>query len=258
MLEIEGGQPEACDKLLFHECGHVIDHAYEFSIRRTWRDTFGDPRIEYTPETYRHRPYSRAFVRNLPNWYAQSHPDEDFAETFAVWLAVPTETWRAQYEGWKALEKLEYLDKLMKEAAKKPPKVTRVPRARLLGDASRARKTLAQHYAWKREAWKSNYPDFYDADLRRIFGDRTDPGDESAAHFMRRYRRAITAAVVNWTREPKYTVDGLIKKLIARAHALELGTPRDESALLIDIGSYLSALVTNYLHTGRFKPRKKV
>lgn len=249
MLEVEGGTPEWCDKLLFHECGHAVDHAYRFSSRRTWRQVFGDPHADYHPEVYRPRPYSRAFVRHLPNWYAQAHPDEDFAETFAVWLALPQEEWRARYAGWKALEKLEYINRIMKDAVKRPPRVTG---GRLIADASKAKKTLARHYAARRKLWSSDYPDFYDADLRKIFGELTT-GDESAARFLRRYRRSIVAATVNWTGEPKYTVDGLAKKLIARAAALNLGTPRDEPALLIDIGSYLGALVTNYLHTGKFK-----
>jgi hypothetical protein len=249
MLEVEGGTPEWCDKLLAHECGHAVDHAYRLSTRRAWREVFGDPHLEYHPETYKPRPYSRAFVRHLPNWYAQAHPDEDFAETFAVWLALAPEQWRTQYAGWKALEKLEYIDRTMKNAVRRAPRVTG---GRLIADASKLKKTLARHYAARRKLWSSDYPDFYDVDLRKIFGELT-PGDETAARFMRRYRRAIVSAVVNWTGEPKYTVDGLAAKLITRASALNLGTPRDEPALLIDIGSYLSALVTNYLHTGKYK-----
>ena len=251
MLEIEGGTVEACDKLLFHECGHAVDHGYGLSSRRGWRAAFGDPRVEYNPTIYHPRPYSKAFVRSLPNWYAQSHPDEDFAETFAVWLALSSKEWREQYAGWKALEKLEYIERTMRGIAGAPPKVTR---GRLLADASKSKKTLAHHYAWKRKIWSSDYPDFYDVDLLRIFGELT-PGDETAARFMIRHRRAITRAIVNWTGEPKYTVDRLTTKLIGRAAALNLGTPRDESALLIDIGSYLSALVSNYLYTGRFKKK---
>jgi hypothetical protein len=249
MLEVEGGTPEWCDKLLFHECGHAVDHAYRFSARRAWKKIFGDPSADYHPETYRPRPYSRAFVRHLPNWYAQAHPDEDFAESFAVWLAQRPEEWRAHYGGWKAIDKLEYIDKLMREAVRSKPRVTG---GRVIADVAKLRKTLARHYAARRKLWATDYPDFYDADLRKIFGELT-PGDETAARFMRRYRRQIVAAVVNWTGEPKYTVGGLAAKLIARAATLNLGTPRDEPALLIDIGSYLSALVTNYLHTGKFK-----
>src|SRR5262245_5591908 len=108
MLEVEGGTPEWCQQLLRHECGHAYDHAYHFSEREQWVEVFGNPEAEYLPETYRPRPYSKSFVQNLPNWYAQSHPDEDFAETFAVWLTLPKEKWRAEYRGWKALVKLEY------------------------------------------------------------------------------------------------------------------------------------------------------
>lgn len=251
MLEVEGGTADACDKLIFHECGHAIDNAYRLSARRRWREVFGDPRAEYTPEIYHHRPYSKAFVRHLPNWYAQSHPDEDFAETFAVWLASPAEEWRKQYARWGALEKLEFVDQLMKQAARKPPLDLR---GRLLSESSRSKKTLGKHYAWKRTEWSSSYPDFYDADLRKIFGELT-PGDETAAHFMRRHRRAIISAIVSFTGERKYTADRLTAKLIHRAATLRLGTPRDEPALLIDIGSYLTSLVSNYVHTGRFKKK---
>lgn len=253
MLEVEGGTAEQCDMIMFHECGHAVDHAYGFSSRPAWRAVFGDNRTDYHPEIYRERPYSKAYVRYLPDYYAQSHPDEDFAETFAVWLALEPEEWRKKYAGWKALEKLEYVDKIMKSVRNKPPKKRGGP---LLAEASKSRKTLAKHYAWKRTLWSSNYPDFYDADLRKIFGELT-PGDETAARFMRRYRRQITHAIMTFTGERKYTADRLTKRLIARAEALNLGTPRDESALLIDIGSYLTALVSNYLHTGRFKEKVK-
>ena len=90
MLQVEGGTPEWCQQLLRHESGHAIDHAYRFSSRDDWHAVFGSPETEYSPETYQPRPYSKGFVRNLPNWYAQAHPDEDFAETFAVWLSHDT------------------------------------------------------------------------------------------------------------------------------------------------------------------------
>jgi hypothetical protein len=57
---------------------------------------------------------------HLDDWYAQAHPDEDFAETFAVWL-TPDLDWRARYRGWKAIAKLEYVDELMRSLAGKPP-----------------------------------------------------------------------------------------------------------------------------------------
>ena len=172
MLEVEGGTAEWCQMLLRHECGHAIDHAYQFSARPAWQSIFGSPETEYTPETYTPRPYSRSFVRHLPNWYAQAHPDEDFAETFAVWLSSPPEDWRQRYRGWKALEKLEYVETLMQEVAgTKPP----VKRGRRISDARKLRNTLARHYTARRKLYAEDFPDFYDADLRAIFG-HGEPG----------------------------------------------------------------------------------
>jgi hypothetical protein len=249
MMEVEGGTQEWCEQLLRHECGHAFDHAYRFSSRRKWRAVFGSPDVDYEPEHYRPRPYSKSFVRHLPNWYAQAHPDEDFAETFAVWLAAPPEEWRARYSGWKALEKLEYVDELMREARRKPP-VVRGGRRR--SDASKMRSTLARYYAARRKLWAEDQPGFYDADLRRIFAPEPT-GHGTAAAFMRRRRKAIVAGVDRWTGQRKYVVDDLARKLVTRCTELGLHAPIDEVALALDVGAYLGALLTNHLYTGRFK-----
>ena len=249
MLEVEGGTPEWCEELLRHECGHAYDHAYRFSGREQWVEVFGNPNLEYSPENYRPRPYSRSFVRHLPNWYAQAHPDEDFAETFAVWLAWPPEEWRAHYRGWKALEKLEFVDALMTEARNTPPAVKGGRRA---WDANRSKKTLGSYYAAKRKLYAEDFPDVYDADLRAIFG-KGDAGEETAAQAMRRLQRPLVISVVRWTGQRKYTVDMLVRRLITRARELKLFAPRDQTKLMIELASYLAALVTNHLHTGRFK-----
>jgi hypothetical protein len=250
MLEVEGGTPEWCDQLLRHELGHALDHAYRFSSRRSWRKIFGNPDVDYEPETYRPRPYSKSFVRHLPNWYAQAHPDEDFAETFAVWLATPIDEWQKRYAGWKAIEKLEFVDRLMKSAAKRPPVVTG---GRRRADATKLRSTLARYYAARRKLWAEEYPDFYDTDLRRIFGDGAGGSRGGAAGFMRRQRKSIVASVVRWTGERKYVVDALARKLVERCASLAIPARADEVSLALDVGSYLASLVTHHLYTGRFK-----
>jgi hypothetical protein len=249
MMEVEGGTPEWCAQLLRHECGHAIDHAYRFSSRRKWRAIFGSPDVDYEPERYRPRPYSRGFVRHLPNWYAQAHPDEDFAETFAVWLGSAPEEWRGKYKGWKALEKLEYVDELMREARRKPPSVRG---GRWRSEADKMRSTLARYYAARRKLWAEELPGFYDADLRRIFAE-APAGHGTAAAFMRRRRKAIVDRVVHWTGQRKYVVDELAGKLVQRCQELGLHAPGDEVSLALDVGTYLAALVSNHLHTGRFK-----
>jgi len=249
MMEVEGGTPEWCAQLLRHECGHAFDHAYRFSSRRSWRAVFGNPDADYEPETYSPRPYSRGFVQHLPNWYAQAHPDEDFAETFAVWLASTPDQWRARYAGWKAIEKLEYVDALMREARRKAPSVST---GRRRSNATHLRSTLARYYAARRKLWAQDYPDFYDADLKRIFA-AAPAGRGTAAAFMRRRRKAIVAGVVRWTGQRKYVVDTLARRLIERCASLGLQAPGDETALALDVGAFVGSLVTNHLHTGRFK-----
>jgi hypothetical protein len=249
MLEVEGGTDEWCMQILRHECGHAYDHAYQFSSREEWVEVFGDRDVDYQPETYRPRPYSKSFVRHLPNWYAQAHPDEDFAETFAVWLASPAEQWRSQYHGWKALKKLELVDALMEHARSQPPVVVK---ARRLWEASRSRRTLEKYYATKRKLYAEDFPDIYDADLRAIF-EKGEVGDESAAQLMWRLRSVLIAAVTRWTGQRKYIGSELLKRLISRCRELSLPAPRDHTRLMIELASYLAALVTNHLHTGRFK-----
>ncbi len=251
MLEVEGGTPEWCLQLLRHESGHAIDHAYRFSAREDWRAAFGNPEAEYAPETYQPRPYSKGFVRNLPNWYAQAHPDEDFAETFAVWLRCTPEQWREQYRGWKALEKLEFVHCLMEEAKTQQPKAAR---GRRIYEASRLRKTLAKYYGERRKRYAEDFPDFYDADLRAIFGSG-QPNGESAAQVMRQSRRTLVSSIVRWTGQHKYTVDMLVRKLIQRCDQLQLTIPppQERARVSFDLAAYLAAMVTNHLHTGRFK-----
>ena len=84
-------------KILRHEAGHAIDNAYKLRQRRRRQQMFGPSYMQY-PEYYTPKPYSKSFVLHLDSWYAQSHPDEDFAETFAVWL-TPESDWRARYAG---------------------------------------------------------------------------------------------------------------------------------------------------------------
>ena len=236
-------------QILRHECGHAYDHAYQFSSTEAWVELFGNRDVEYQPETYRPRPYSKSFVRHLPNWYAQAHPDEDFAETFAVWLALPVEEWRSQYRGWKALKKLESVDAMMEYARSHSPVVVK---GRRLWDASRSRRTLEKYYAAKRKLYAEDFPDIYDADLRAIF-EKGEAGDENAAQLMRRLRNVLIAAVARWTGQRKYIGSELVKRLISRCRELALPAPRDQPKLLIELASYLAALVTNHLHTGRFK-----
>ena len=136
-------------RILRHEAGHVVQHAYQLHRRRRWQELFGRSSTHY-PSYYRPNPASKHYVQHLRLWYAQSHPDEDFAETFAVWLA-PRSNWRKRYEGWPALKKLEYVDELMAEIASQKPVLTR----RLQVDPlSQLNQTLAEHYEKKQALYR--------------------------------------------------------------------------------------------------------
>lgn len=249
MMDVEGGDPEECQLLLRHECGHAIDHAYKLAERPEHVKVFGSSDAEYNVESYFPRPYSKSFVQHLPNWYAQAHPDEDFAETFAVWLRDAPEVWRARYKGTNALHKLEYVERLMQEIKAAPPLVKG---GRHLWDATKSRKILARYYAERRKLFAEDFPDFYDSDLRAIFGSGA-PGDEPAAKMMRRNRTALIASLVKWTGQRKYTVDKLVSKLMKRCQTLKLRAPKDSARLLFDLTAYLAGMATNHLYTGKFK-----
>ena len=127
----------------------------------------------------------------------------------------------------------------------------RVRAARRISEASRMRKTLGRYYAERRKKYAEDYADVYDADLRTIFGG--EPSEESAAHVLRKARKTIVPSIVRWTGEHKYTVDHLVRRLMMRCERLELVAPQNQARLMMDVSAYVAALVTNHLHTGRFK-----
>ncbi|MFQ5789873.1 MAG: putative zinc-binding metallopeptidase, partial [Acidobacteriota bacterium] len=164
MLEVEGGARQECLRILRHETGHAIDNAYRLRRKKRRQSLFGRSSQPY-PDYYSPRPDSKNYVLHLDSWYAQSHPDEDFAETFAEWLGSGR-GWKRRYSGWPALRKLEYLDALMKEIAGRKPLVRS---RRCVDPLHRARKTLRDHYHEKRERYQADFPKFYDRSLRRLF-----------------------------------------------------------------------------------------
>jgi hypothetical protein len=253
ILEVEGETPEWFMKLIRHETAHAYAYAYRLTRKKKWRDTFGETSAEDTPQFYRPRPYSRSYVVHLDDWYAQSHPDEDFAETFAVWL-TPNLDWRERYKGWKAIQKLEYLDELMQSIAGQPPLHQPVydPSAH---DCLNIK--LKTYYARKRKLYEDAYPDFYDQDLKQLFAAANDAPDRiKASKYLRQRRRKLMDAVCAWTNEKKYRVNELLTRLIQRCDQLNLYIKPDDPALNLQVSSYITTLVMNHLFTGKFKRTK--
>ena len=247
MMEVEGGTEDWCMRLLRHEMGHVLNHTYLLEKDKPWQKLFGPTSLEYS-ESFRARPYSRRFVRHLEGYYAQSHPEEDFAETVAIWL-TPDLDWRQQYKDWKALEKLEFVDALMGRLAGKPPLVFSKAR---MSEASRLRSRLALYYKRRRKIYAQDFPEFFDADLRKLFVNaEVAPENERAATFLRRSRKLILNAVSEWTGDPNFTLSTLLRALTARCAELDLRL-RSQSAG-IEVTAFLATLAAHYRLTGKFK-----
>jgi hypothetical protein len=249
MLEVEGADPDECLRILRHEAGHAIDNAYEIRRRPTRRRLFGLPATPY-PEYYTPKPYSKSFVQHLDHWYAQSHPDEDFAETFAVWLD-PQSMWATRYAGWPAARKLEYMDRLIPELAPRRPSVTSM---RQLDPLPRLRKTLAEHYNKKREHYGLDHPLFYERDLRNLFSDAPMYAkNPSAARFVGKIRKEVRSTVASFTDSYQYTIDQLLEQIIVRCREQNLRLTETDQESKIDFMVFLTVQTMNYLHSGRHR-----
>jgi hypothetical protein len=223
----------------------VLQVSYQLQRRRRWQELFGRSSTRY-PRYYRPNPASRRYVYHLPRWYAQSHPDEDFAETFAVWL-TPRSNWRKRYAGWPALKKLQYVDELMAEIATEKPVLTR----RLHVDPlSRLTQTLGEHYEKKREHYAIDYPKVYDRDLRRIFSaDPRHHRSPAASAFLRRNRARIRQIVSKWTGEYQLTLDAVFDDMIGRCRELKLRAVGSERQLRMEFIVLLTAKTVHSLYS---------
>jgi hypothetical protein len=253
MLEVEGETPEWFMRLIRHETAHAYAYAYQLYRKKKWQRTFGLTSTEETPQFYRPRPYSRSYVVHLDDWYAQAHPDEDFAETFAVWL-TPGLDWRKRYADWKALQKLEYVDELMKSIAGKPP--IHQPEYRE-ADYNFLNLKLKTFYARKRKLYEDSYPDFYDKDLKELFVSGAEAADGlKASVYLRSRRRQLMESVCQWTNEKKYRIHKLLNRVIERCDKLDLRVKADEPQQSLQVSAYITTLVMNYLFTGKFQRKK--
>jgi hypothetical protein len=222
MGEVEGGNRDSFLRILRHEAGHAIDNAYRLRRRRRWRELFGPASLPY-PVSYRPRPGSRRFVQHLGSWYAQSHPTEDFAETFAVWLK-PGSRWRNDYAGWPALAKLEFVDELMREVRAAPAPVRTRAHVESLVDDTR---TLGEHYqALQRRHATVRHP-VEDQLLGRAFPAGGDRG--RAATLLRRLAPELHARVTRRVGCSAYLTQQVLGLAIRRATELGLRVATDDA-----------------------------
>ncbi|MGH8301891.1 MAG: putative zinc-binding metallopeptidase, partial [Steroidobacteraceae bacterium] len=226
MREAEGGNARWFMRILRHEAGHALDNAYRLRRRKRWREVFGPASLQY-PARYKARPGSRRYVHHLGEWYAQSHPTEDFAETFAVWLQ-PKSGWRKSYADWPAFQKLSIVDELMAEVASRRPPVSNRIRIEPLETNTR---TLAQHYRRKLARQRYYRRGLADEYLHRLFArGPARRGATRAATLLRANRKSLIASVSRELGLERYSVQQIVRMLIERSDTLKLyvrGNSRD-------------------------------
>lgn len=250
LLEAEGDNHDWCMRLLRHEAGHALTYAYGLNRRRSWQRVFGHPSAPYE-DTYKFRPYSKSYVHHLDHYYAQYHPDEDFCETFAVWLA-PASDWRRKYVGWKALAKLEYVDQLMSAIAGKAP---RRATGRQFYRIASIRMKLRRYYQKRREVEAEDFPEFHDENLLGMFG-RGEPGAESprtVAAILKSHRKSLVSTISNWSGQRRFMVNRVYEAVLERSRALQLATEEPDTVAVLKLASYLTTLMMNYRYTTRLR-----
>ena len=255
---LEGASPVELLRYLRHEMGHVVNYAYKLYEEEEWVKHFGSMTQPYEEE-YHPQPFSRRFVQHLPGHYAQKHPDEDWAETFAVWM-TPGLDWAAAYADWPtALAKLRYCDRTMAVLKDKDPLVTATD---LDDDVSELAYPVKEYYQAQAADGQEKFPPGLDGALRAIFEDLGEQEDKStkaprrpAAALIRRLERELVANVYRWTGHFPERTRALARHLAGRADELGLAYPHNrEPAALLAVTTLITALAMNYVLRGHYLP----
>ncbi|WP_224248913.1 putative zinc-binding metallopeptidase [Hyalangium gracile] len=247
-----GGEAETEREILMylrHEAGHAFNYAYKLYDTDEWRKIFGDYSKPYQ-ENYKPQPFSRKYVVHISGWYAQKHPDEDFAETFAVWL-TPGLDWARRYTGWGALKKLQYVDEVMKRLGRAPQLVQLAERDL---DVEDMEETVLDHYRQRQleERVELSLREHLDQDLLGLF-EPPDTAPASAETLIRAERQSLIQSVTQYSGVGRPVVVALVDHLLERAVALRLAIHLDKTReYLTKLTSLVTALAMNYLYTDRF------
>jgi hypothetical protein len=241
-------------RYLRHEAGHAINYAFRLYERPDFATVFGDYGLPYR-DRYAADPLSRSYVRHILGWYAQKHPDEDFAETFAVWL-TPAIDWRTEYAGWDALRKLEWTDGVMRELHALSPEAPVVSEDDLPVGAMHW--TVEEHYADDDATVPLGDGRQFDGDLLRIFARVADaPAGEPAARFLSRHEGELVTRISYWTGEGPAAVRALARVLAARADALDLRASGLEAATLIELTAFGTVVMMHWRYSRVSRPAQR-
>lgn len=236
-----------------HEMGHVVNYAYKLYEREEWVARFGSMTQPYV-EDYRPEPFSTRFVQHLPGWYAQKHPDEDWAETFAIWM-TPGGDWRETYAKWPhALRKLRYCEATIGEIGGKPPLLDTTD---LDEDVNSLPQSVEEFYVASAALAPEELPAGLDGALRTMFDDFEDSRKNSAARpaseLMRRLERRLMASVFRWTGHFPERTRELLRYLATRADKLrQVYDPKREPEIALEITVLVTSLAATYVRKGSY------
>jgi hypothetical protein len=248
--ELTGIEAETDEEIMMclrHEAGHAFNYAYRLYLKVEWRRLFGPFSRSYKEE-YKPIPFSARFVHHIPGWYAQKHPDDDFAETFAVWL-TPGSEWRKRYKGTPALTKLLYVDRVVRRYGRKPPIVTD---EKLDKPVQELKMTLDTWYDRNKSVNRSRLKlhRIINEDLLKLF-----PETEGlpAAEILESNSRRLIREVNYWTGMDRHVLDSLFNELTERVRLLGLKIVPDQTATrMMNVAIFLTTLALNYQFTGQF------
>jgi hypothetical protein len=232
-----------------HEAGHVFNYAYRLYTTPAWRRLFGPFFRPYRDE-YRPVPFSKNYVRHIEGWYAQKHPDEDFAETFAVWL-TPRSAWRRQYKGWPAMQKLRYVERTARALADVDPIVNTGEVDITPEDIS---DTVEQFYERSARERQARIDIALDAHLSKIFLPRRRKESRPAADIVKRHQTELVDNITYWTGVPRPIVRGLVENICRTCERMKLwGEIGEEPRYLVEVTALATTLAMNFLTRGRFE-----
>jgi hypothetical protein len=248
--ELTGIEAETVSEVMMclrHEAGHAFNYAYRLYQKTTWRKLFGTFARPYK-EVYKPTPFSSRFVHHIPGWYAQKHPDEDFAETFAVWLS-PGSEWKRKYAGTAALAKLLYVDRVVRLYGRKPPLVTDDYEDKPVAELNM---TLDDWYETNRPfaTRKLLLHNIIDDDLRKLF---PETEGQTAADILQANSKRLIRDVNHWTGIDRQILTSLLNELTARVRSLDLKIGLDQTTTrMVSVAIFLTTMVMNFQFKGKF------
>ena len=251
LTDVEAENEAEVMMYLRHEAGHAFNYAYRLYIEPEWRRLFGPFNRRY-PNDYRPVPFSRKYVRHIAGWYAQKHPDEDFAETFAVWL-TPRSQWRTRYKSWPAIRKLRYVDRVVRQVRGQEPAVSTgdfdVPVEDLKVTVEQYyRRLMRQNGAAVKVALEVDLSDLFIPQGRRRKGIRP------ACELVEEHRKVLTDKITYWTGVRRPVVRALVERIVRASRDLRLfAEVGREADYLVELTAYGTTLAMNYLTRRRFE-----